>query len=140
MTRKLLLPVVLSAYALFGSALAQAEIAVIVHPSNAAAVSDDDIKGFYLGKQKAFADGKQALPLWLTEGDATRSQFNQAALGKSDSQLKAYWSKVLFTGKGTPPKEVTVDEMLELISTNPNTIGFVDASKVTDKVKVVAKY
>lgn len=119
---------------------AHAEVAVIVHPSNAGAVSEDDIKNLYLGKKKAFADGAEAITLNLAENSGGRSYFNDKVLGKTDAQLKAYWSKLLFTGKGTPPREVDDAEMLKLVANNPNTIGYVDASKVDASVRVIAKY
>lgn len=117
-----------------------AEVAVIIHPSNTAAVSDTDIKNFYLGRQKTFSSGDTAVLLSLSEGEASRSEFNNKVLSKTDAQLKAFWSKVLFTGKGTPPKDVSQAELLKLVASNPNMIGFVDAAAVTADVKVVAKY
>ncbi|WP_306519189.1 phosphate ABC transporter substrate-binding protein [Rheinheimera sp.] len=119
---------------------ALADIALIVHPDNAAAVTDSDIKALFLGKQRSFSDGKQAIPLVVVESESSRSEFNTKVLSKTDSQLKAYWSKLTFTGKGTPPREVSTEEMLQLVSANPATIGFVDASKVSAAVKVVATY
>jgi len=78
--------------------------------------------------------------LSLEEDNPTRSEFHDAVLGKSDAQMKAYWSKLLFTGKGTPPKETSVAEMLELIADNPNTIGYIDAASVNGNVKVIATF
>jgi len=118
-----------------------AEVAVVVHPSNAAALSPEAIAQIYLGRSKSFPDGKAALPLGQPEGSKTNEQFNEKVLNKSGSQIKAYWSKLVFTGKGTPPKEVSSDaEMLELVSQNPNVIGYIDKAAVTDKVKVVATF
>ncbi len=130
------LPIVLLAV----TAPASADVAVIVHPTNQSTVSDTDIKNFYLGRQKTFSSGETAILLSLEEGDSNRSEFNNKVLGKTDAQLKAFWSKVLFTGKGTPPKDISHEEMLKLVATNPNMIGFVDASAVTPDVKVIAKY
>jgi len=124
---------------LIGSA-AQAEVAVIVHPSNAAALNADVVSKLFLGREKSFPGGATAVPLSLTEGSAAASEFNDKVLKKSFSQLKAYWSKLLFTGKGTPPKEVSSDaEMLQLVANNPNMIGYVDAKSVDSSVKVVLK-
>jgi len=117
-----------------------AEVAVIVHPTNQQTLSDTDIKNLFSGKQKSFPDGSPAIVLSLPEGDAHLSAFNNKALNKTDSQMKAYWSKVMFTGKGTPPKEVSQDEMLKLVTENPNTVGIVDASKAGSVVRVVGKY
>jgi len=125
----------------FCSFSALAEVAVVVHPSNQVNLTKNDIKKIYLGKMKNFADGKVILPIDLTEGSDTRSIFNTELLGKSSSQIKAYWSKLIFTGKGTPPKNVKSEsEVINTVSTNPSTIGYVDASKVTDKVKVIIKF
>lgn len=122
------------------TASVQADIALIVHPGNNATLTDSDIKALFLGKQRSFNDGKQAIPLVVVEAEASRSEFNNKVLSKTDAQLKAYWSKLTFTGKGTPPKEVSSDEMLQLVSDNPATIGFIDALKVNAAVKVVATY
>ena len=118
-----------------------AEVSVIVHKSNAASVSVDEIKRIFLGKSKKFSDGASAVPINLSSSVAVRSDFDDAALGKSTNQTKAYWSKLVFSGKGNPPKEVSsTAEMLDLISKNPSLIGYVDSASVTGDVKVVATF
>jgi len=70
-----------------------------------------------------------------------RASFNGGVLGKSESQYSAFWSKLVFTGRGTPPESVSSqEEMLQLVATNPNTLGFIDESLVTDAVKVVSTF
>ncbi len=123
------------------SQLAFAEVAVIVHPSNANALDEAAVSKIFLGREKSFADGKSVVPLSLAESAPASTAFNDAVLKKSSSQLKAYWSKLVFTGKGTPPKEVATDEeMIKLVATNPSVIGYVDASKVDASVKVAMKF
>lgn len=130
----------LAAAAMFAS-VAQAEIAVVVHPSNAASLDASNVSRIFLGKMKSFPGGGQAVPINQAEGAAATTEFNDKVLNKSGSQLKAYWSKLVFTGKGTPPKAVSGDaEVLKLVSSNPNVIGYVDAASVTPDVKVIAKF
>ncbi|NVJ61046.1 MAG: phosphate ABC transporter substrate-binding protein [Gammaproteobacteria bacterium] len=118
-----------------------AEVAIIVHPSNNSSVSQTDLTRMFLGKLKSFPGGGAVVPVNLPEGDSTTDEFNEKVLSKSASQLKAYWSKLVFTGKGTPPKTAaSADEMLTLVANNPNLIGYVDASKVNGSVKVIAKF
>lgn len=127
--------------ALLLSQLAFAEVAVIVHPSNNNALDEATVAKIFLGREKSFADGKSVVPLSLSENAAASGAFNDTVLKKSSSQLKAYWSKLVFTGKGTPPKEITSDEeMVKLIANNPSLIGYVDASKVDASVKVALKF
>lgn len=124
-----------------GSPLVFAEVAVIVHPSNNNALDAATVSKIYLGREKSFADGQSVVPMALEETAPSSASFNDVVLKKSASQLKAYWSKLVFTGKGTPPKELaSEDEMLKLVASNPNLIGFVDASKVDASVKVVFKF
>lgn len=120
---------------------AWAEVSVIVHPSNANALEDSQISRIFLGKMKSYPDGSPAVPINQDEGSAVTAEFNDKTLKKSPSQLKAYWSKLVFTGKGAPPKNVANDsEMIALISANPNMIGFVDSTAVDGSVKVIQKY
>lgn len=118
-----------------------AEISVIVNPANGAAVTADEVKRIFLGKSKKFSDGNSAVPINLNSSNAVRGTFDDSALGKTTNQTKAYWSKLVFSGKGNPPKEVDSEaEVIELISKNPSLIGYVDSSKVTGDVKVVATF
>ncbi|GHB77656.1 hypothetical protein GCM10008107_29050 [Psychrosphaera saromensis] len=123
------------------SVFAQAEIAVVVHPSNASALDSSSISRIFLGKLKSFDGGGQAVPINQESSMPATDEFNSKVLNKSGSQLKSYWSKLVFTGKGTPPKVVANDaEVISLISANPNLIGYIDASAVTGNVKVIAKF
>ena len=123
------------------SLMANAELAVVVHPSYADAISQDDIVKIFLGKAKTFPNGSPAVPINQEDSQSATDEFNNKVLGKSSTQLKAYWSKLVFTGKGTPPKEATNDaQVLELIANNPNMIGYLDASALSADVKVVARF
>jgi ABC-type phosphate transport system substrate-binding protein len=118
-----------------------ADIAVIVHPSNANSLEALDISRIFLGKAKSYPDGAQAVPVAQSDAASASDEFNTKVLTKSSSQLKAYWSKLVFTGKGTPPKEVDSDqEMLELIQANPSLIGYVQSTSVNESVRVVATF
>jgi hypothetical protein len=56
----------------------------------------------------------------------------------SPAQIKAFWSKVIFTGRGQPPITVaTAAEAKKLLSTNPNAISYVDQTLVDSSLRVV---
>ena len=123
------------------SGLALAEVAVIVHPSASVdSLTADEISRLFMGKSKSFPNGSPAIALNQDDGSATRDVFNQEICNKSPSQYKAYWSKLVFTGKGTPPKDSGDDAAVKaLVASNPKMIGYVDASVVDDSVKVIHK-
>ena len=121
------------------SAPIYAGTAVIINANNNSGIDIDTVKKIYLGKVKAFPDGSRAIPLTFEQGNNIRDAFNNNVLGKSESQYSAFWSKLVFTGKGVPPKEVDNDAaVIELVSQNPSVIGYVDKASVTDAVKVIS--
>lgn len=127
---------------LLSSQLASAETAVIVSNNNAnTSIDGDVISRMFLGKTSKFPDGGQAVPIDQNDGTPARDAFNDSILGKNSSQLKAYWSRLIFTGKGTPPKQAGDDAAVKaLVAANPNMIGYIDSSAVDDSVKVVHKF
>ena len=113
---------------------ANAAIVVIGHPDNAATLDKETLQRLYTGR----SNSGNAVPLNLSDQQSLRAQFDEKALGRSSSQVKAFWSKLVFTGKGTPPKEVNSEsEMISLISATPNLIGYVSANTDTTGVKVL---
>lgn len=124
------------------SVFSSAEVSVIIGSANPnASIASADITKIFLGKSKRFPDGSQAVPIDQDDGTPARESFNKKVLGKSASQLKSYWSRLIFTGKGTPPKPSGDDEAVKaLIAKNPNMIGYIDSSSVDGSVKVVHKF
>lgn len=139
---KIMLKNILAITCLSSSAFVFADIAVIVHPSSSVStMAVEDVSRIFLGKSNNFPGGAQAIAINQDDGSATRVKFNETVCKKNASQYKAYWSQLMFTGKGTPPKDVGSDAAVKaLIAANPNMIGYVDASSVDASVKVVYKF
>jgi len=113
-------------------------VSIIVHPSNTAEISTDEVSRIFLGKSKSFPGGESAIPIDQDGGSDVRADFSDAVLDKSVSQLKAYWAKLVFTGKGSPPKEIGGDsDVIEVVSSNPNLIGYVRNAPGDGAVRVV---
>lgn len=118
-----------------------AEVAVIVNPANSNNLSDKDISRVFLGKVKSYADGQSIKAVNIKSGHNSRVQFEANVLHKSASQVKAYWSKQIFTGKGKPLDELAADaEVLKFVAEHPNAIGYVDATLVDSSVRVVKTF
>lgn len=114
---------------------------VIVHPKNDAEISAKDLQRLYLAKKKKFSNGAAVIPLNHKDDVAIRVAFDQEMTGKSPSQMKSYWAKLVFTGKEVPFKQVENDaEMIELVSKNESAIGYVNESSITSSVKVILKF
>jgi ABC-type phosphate transport system substrate-binding protein len=121
------------------SAAAMADVvAVVSAKSSITALSKSQLADIFLGKTNRFPDGTQAAPIDQAEGSAARDEFYDKIVGKTAAQIKAYWSKIIFTGRGQPPPTVSSPaEMKKRISDNPAAIGYLDRSMVDDSVRVV---
>jgi len=123
------------------SSVSFADVAIIVNTSNSSSLSDSDISRLFLGKLKKFSSGEKAVAINLKLGSSTRGEFEKKVLGKSASQIKAYWSKRVFSGKGKPPPELVSDkDVITMVAADNNVIAYVDAASVDDSVKVIKVY
>lgn len=118
---------------------AQAQVAVVVGAkSPAAALSAEQAAGLFLGKSDQIPGVGTALLLDQAEGSAVRETFYTKVAGKSASQVKAAWSRLVFSGKATPPKELANSaEVKKMVASNANAIGYIEKSAVDASVKVL---
>lgn len=117
----------------------QAQVAVVVSAkSSATALTAEQAAGLFLGKSDQLPGVGTALLLDLPEGSATREAFYTKVAGKSGSQVKAAWSRLVFSGKATPPKELASSaEVKKMVAANPNAVGYIEKSAVDGSVKVL---
>lgn len=124
----------LCAAALLAAALpASAEIVVIVNKDNPASrMFSEQASQFFLGKSAMFT------PVDQSEGSKIRNDFYQKVADKDPAQVKAIWSKLVFTGKATPPKEYKSNaDVKKAVAEDPKAIGYIDKSAADDSVKVI---
>lgn len=110
-----------------------AEMVVVVNPKNPATrMFSEQAAQFFLGKSSVFT------PIDYDDGVAIRNEFYAKVLHKDAAQVKTIWSKLVFTGKGTAPREFkTAAEVKKAIAADVSAIGYMDKSAVDDSVKVI---
>lgn len=108
------------------------EIVVIVNPKNPATRMFSEQAGqFFLGKSAMF------MPIEHTDGPL-RSEFYRKVLDKDATQVKAIWSKLVFTGKASAPKEMASSaDVKRAVAADVSAIGYIEKSQVDDTVKVI---
>ena len=121
------------------SAGAFAQVAVVVGPTSpVASMTAEQVSGIFLGKSNTLPTGGTAVPTDLPDSAATRELFYTKVTGKSTAQVKAAWSRLVFSGKATPPKELASSaEVKKFVASNPDGIGYIEKSAVDSSVKVV---
>jgi ABC-type phosphate transport system substrate-binding protein len=122
-----------------GTGAATADVvAVVSSKSSVTVLTKNQVVDIFLGKANRFPDGEQAVPIDQVEGSAARDEFYAKFTGKSAAQIKAHWSKIIFTGRGQPPKEVPDSaEVKKRVVQNPKAIGYIERSLVDGSVRVL---
>lgn len=123
---------------LIASTFASAEVVVVVSSDSAIGNPDaQSLQQLFLGKRDYIGDAS-AVPIDQSEGNEARDEFYSKVIDKTPSQLNAYWSRLIFTGKGAPPKQYFDDaEIIEVILEDDEAVGYIDSSSVTEGLKVI---
>ena len=123
------------------AAAADDVVAVISAKSAVASLNAAQVADIFLGKTNRFPDGTLALPVDLPEESPAREKFYAEYAGKSPAQVKAHWSKIIFTGRGQPPRQVgSGAEAKKFVADNPNAIAYIDTRLVDNSVRVLPSH
>jgi ABC-type phosphate transport system substrate-binding protein len=115
-----------------------ADVVVVVGSANPIALDRNQIKDIFLGRKMKYPDGSAAVPVDQGDGRPIRSSFYGLLAGKDEIAMKAYWSNLIFTGNGRPPKSVANEvEVKKFLKENPGSIGYIDSKELDSSVRSV---
>lgn len=123
---------------------ASAEVVVVVSVQNPTeSLSRAQLTDIYLGRLNRFPHGGAVTPMDQREGATAHSAFYRHYLGQTPAQIKTHWSRLIFTGRGQPPRSVADDSaMADTVAASPDVIGYLDSAyldsaDVGDRLRVV---
>jgi hypothetical protein len=106
------------------------EIVVVVNPA-AMAISKEEIAELYLGRSDAW------MPIDQAVGSEIYVEFYKKMTGRDMAQIRGIWSRILFTGRGAPPKQVSDSAAVKkAVAANAKAVGYIEKSAVDASVKV----
>jgi ABC-type phosphate transport system substrate-binding protein len=129
--------------ALFGVAImhgaAAGELVVIVSSkSPVTSLRQEQVADIFLGQMASFPGGSEAIALDQSIGSPERDEFYSKVAAKTRPLVKAHWTKMIFTGRGQPPKEIGGSAAVrKMVADNPALIGYIDKSALDASVKTV---
>jgi hypothetical protein len=131
MARSLLAGLAISALCTLPGIAAAQPLAVIMSPT-ATAPTIPQVANVYLGRSF------ELKPFDLPETSPLRTHFYKSVTDKDADQVKAAWSRVVFTGKGQPPKQLADSAAVKkAVAADPKAIGYINAADVDSSVKVI---
>jgi ABC-type phosphate transport system substrate-binding protein len=129
---------VLATLLLFSFSL-PADVFVVTGAKNSSiTLSKNQISDVFLGKVTSLPDGSNATPIDQSESSPLRNEFYSKVSNKSTNQAKAHWAQLYFTGRGTPPREVSSSsDVKKIVNSTPGAIGYIEESAVDSSVKII---
>lgn len=133
------LRVALAALLLAAVPAARADVVVIVAANSAIeSLTTAEIADIFLGRMTKLPDGTRVVPIDRPEGSPLREELYARVARMSPVQVKAHWSKLIFTGRGRPPRAVDPDAaVLRVVRANPAAIGYIDRESADDTVRIL---
>ena len=115
------------------------EVKVIANPSvKADTISSDELRRVFLLQRRTLANGSLVAPV-LQKSGATHEAFLKQYLNQDGEEIRIYYQGLVFTGKGSMPKELNSDtEVVAYVARTRGAIGYVSGATDTEGVKVLA--
>jgi len=106
---------------------ANAAVKLVVNSSNKTpSITKAKAADLFLKRVTRWDGGGAVTPVDLSDRNATRAAFCREVLGKEVVWVKSYWQKMIFSGRATPPAELSSEaEVLEYVRNNADAIGYV---------------
>ncbi len=115
------------------------ELVVIMSAkSPVASLRQEQVADIFLGQIASLPGGGEVVAVDNVIGSIERDEFYNKVTSKTRPLVKAYWTKMIFTGRGQPPKEVGGSAAIrKMVADNPGLIGYIDKSALDPSVKAV---
>ena len=98
-------------------------------------LSREEVADLFLGKNRS----SHEIPVKpLDNKDSTlRERFYTAAANMSAIRVKAYWSRIVFSGQGRPPQEIASSEVQATLASERDALTYLPVDQVTGDMKIL---
>jgi TonB family protein len=100
-------------------------------------VSAEELKKIFLEESSSLSDGTHVEPVLESDGPVHRA-FLQQCLGRTSDDLQSYYRALVFTGRGSMPKQLGSDgEVVAYVARTRGAIGYVSSESSAEGVKTL---
>ena len=119
-----------------------AEPVVVVNATSAVKqLSHDEVVNIFLGRYRRLPTGESAIPIDQPEGSTLRAEFYRKLVNKNVNEINAYWSRLIFSGRTSPPVQAaSAAEVITLLTGSVSSIAYLDRSQVDKRVRIVMEF
>lgn len=127
---------------LIAGSTASADPVVVVNArSGVERLSQDEVINIFLGRYRRLPTGVAAIPVDQPENSALRMTFYRKLVNKDLNEINAYWSRLVFSGKTSPPRQATsASEVFSVLSREPGGIAYIERGLVDSRFRIVLEF
>jgi ABC-type phosphate transport system substrate-binding protein len=121
---------------------ARAQISIVV--AKAAKLDSNDVKkaelkAIYTGNKLKWSNGNKIQVVDQAETGLGK-KFYDLVLGKTLSQVRSQWTKLMLSGQASAPVQCSSDKAVKkIVASNPSAIGYIASSALDDSVKEILR-
>jgi ABC-type phosphate transport system substrate-binding protein len=135
------LPPLFIALLLFGAAASADPVVVVNARTGVERLSQDEVINIFLGRYRRLPTGVTAIPVDQPENSALRAEFYRKLVNKDLNEINAYWSRLVFSGKTSPPRQAaSVSEVVSVLSKEAGGIAYIERGLVDSRHRIVLEF
>jgi hypothetical protein len=135
----LLIALLLGMLSVIGVARADEHYEVVAHASvNVRSLSSNSLRAIFGMRLQTWPDGTLIKVFVLADDAPLHNSFCKEKLGAFPYQMRQSWDRLVFSGTGQAPLRVSsAEEMFNKISSIPGAIGYLEKTKISERVNVL---
>ncbi|MFT5717190.1 MAG: hypothetical protein ACI9T7_001377 [Oleiphilaceae bacterium] len=99
---------------------------IVSSQSELTTLNRKQVMGLFLGRSRSFPNGINAKAFDHEVDSTIRARFFESLTGKSISDIDAYWARLRYSGRASPPKVIdNMAEILKEVSQNLHAIAYI---------------
>ena len=112
-------------------------VVIVSKNSNLNSISKKELSKIFLSKTKKLPNGNKSFLIEIDDIQI-RTKFYQEICNKNTNQLRKYWTKMIFTGRGQPPKKIkSINKIIEYVNKNKNAMSYIPLKYLNNTVKII---
>jgi len=127
--------------ALLGGRVGAEPVVVVNAASSLQQLSQEQVINIFLGRYRSLPGGGTAQPIDQPESEPIRGEFYRKLVNKNLNEINAYWSRLVFSGRTSPPLQAAnAAEVLLIMSGNPDSIAYVERHQADKRFRIVLEF
>lgn len=112
-------------------------VVIVSKDSNIQDITKKELSKIFLAKTKRLPSGEKSLVVESTNKEL-QAKFYKTICNKNEKQLRKYWTKMIFTGRGQPPKKIkSIPELISFVKNNKNAISYIPFKDINSDIRVI---